>query len=158
MGGAESVIDIDVSVACQLLCKLLLTLLHGFLGLVKLGCALLDTDGLALFFRIETQVLEQQGLAGVQRSSFLLSVAAVRSELHINAQSLRDLAYDLLQAELRVALALGLAHVAHHDYCTAVGQNLLQCGQGTANAGVVCHIAILIQWHIEIYTNNGLLA
>ena len=46
--------------------------------------------------------------------------------------------------------------MAHLDEGTTIGQHLLQCGEGTANTSVVCYITLLIQWNIEVHTNDWL--
>ena len=47
--------------------------------------------------------------------------------------------------------------MAHHDEGTTIGKYLLQGGQSTTDTGVVGYVAILVQWHVEIYTDNCLL-
>ena len=144
MSRAKGVHHVAVGIAGQRLGKLLLRSLHGLLGLVVLGSTFLYAHGLAFLFGIEAQVLEQQGLAHLQGSSLLLSLGTVGSESHGNAESLLYSLADLAQRLLHIHLALGLAHVAHDDGGTTVGQNLLQCGQGTGDAGVVRNLTILV--------------
>jgi len=47
--------------------------------------------------------------------------------------------------------------VRHEDSGTAVGEDLLQSGEGTADTGVVCDLTILIEGYVEIYTYDCLL-
>jgi len=47
--------------------------------------------------------------------------------------------------------------VRHDDGGATVGQDLLQGGQGTADAGVVSDVAILIEGYVEVYTYDCLL-
>ncbi len=158
MSGAEGIHHVAVSIAGQRLGKLLLALLHGLLGLVVFGSTLLDADGLALLLRIEAQVLQQQCLAHLQILGSLLSLGAVGSESYGHAQCLLYSLANLAQRLLHVHLSLGLAHVRHDDACTTVGQDLLQRGQCTANAGVVRNLTILVQGYVEVYTYNCLLS
>ena len=47
--------------------------------------------------------------------------------------------------------------MTHDDGGTTVSQDLLQGREGTANAGVVCDLTILIEGYVEIYTYDCLL-
>ena len=46
----------------------------------------------------------------------------------------------------------------HDDQAAAVGEDLLECGERTADTGVVGDVAVLIEGHIEVYTYYSLLA
>ena len=48
--------------------------------------------------------------------------------------------------------------MAHDDAGTTIGQNLLQCGQSAADAGVVSDVTILVQGYIEIHADDCLFA
>ena len=157
VSGTEGVVNVNVSVRSELLCEVFLTTLHLLLCLVILGCAFLYAYGLAFLLGIEAQVLEQQSLATLQSGSSLACVATVLSKLNVYAEGLRYVRNDLLQRQFGVNLALGLAHVAHHDECTTVGQHLLKGGQGTANTGVVSYVSVLVQGHVEVNAYNCLL-
>ena len=157
MSGTEGIHHVAVSIAGQSLGELLLAGLHSFLGLVIFGSTLLYTHGLAFLFGIVAQVLQQQGLTHLQSLGSVGSLGAVGSECYGNAQSLLYGLADLTQREFRVHLSFGFAHVRHDDSCTTISQNLLQCGQGTADAGVVCDLTILIKGYVEVYTYDCLL-
>ena len=157
MSRAEGIHYVAVGIRSQRLGKLLLALLHGLLGLLVGGVFLVNAYGLAFLLGIVTQVLQQQGLAHLQCLGSILSLSTVGSECHGHTQCLGHCILNLAQRELRVYLTLGLAHMAHDDDGTAVGQNLLQCGQRTADAGVVRNLTVLVQGHIEIDPDNCLL-
>ena len=154
----ESVVHIDVGIRSEHLGKLLLAFLHGLLGVGISGIFLVNAYGLAFFFRIETEVLQQEHFAGLQGCSSLASLGAVGSKLNLHAEVLAHSLHNLLQGELRVHLSFGLAHVAHDDQRTAVGQHLLQCGQRTTDTGIVGNFTIFIKRHVEVHTDNHFLA
>ena len=158
MSCTECVHNIYISVRSQLLSKFLLAFLHSLLCLVVFWSALLNTYRLAFLFWIETKVLKQQSLTWLKSCSRLRSISAVVSELNLYTKALRNLSNNLRKRELWINLTLRLTHVAHHDDCTAISQNLLKSREGTTDTGVVGYITILVQWNVKIYTNDCLLA
>ena len=93
----KGVVNIYISVRSELLGELLLANLHFLLGLVKLRCTLLYAYRLAFLLGIETEVLEQQCLAGLEGSSSLAGVTAVGSKLNLNTESGAYVLYNLTQ-------------------------------------------------------------
>ena len=157
VSSTEGIHDVAVSVRSERLGKLLLAGLHSLLSLVVSRIFLIDANGLTLFLRIETQVLEQQSLTHLQSLSSISSLSAVGSESNGNTQSLLYSLTDLTQRLLGVNLSFGLTHVRHDDDSTTISQNLLQGGQSTADTGVVSNLTILVQGYVEVYTYDCLL-
>ena len=157
VSSTEGVVDIDISIRSELLSEILLPVLHLCFGSIVLRSTLLNADRLSFLLWIEAEVLQQQGLTRLEGSCLSVSICAVRSELYFNTKLLRHLAYDLLQTQLRIDFALRFTHVAHHDDCTTIIEDFFQCGQCATDTSVISNIAILIQWHVKVYTNNCLL-
>ena len=157
MSGTEGVHDVAVSIAGEGLGELLLRGLHGLLGILVGGVGLVDANGLAFLLGIEAEVLKQQGLTHLQGLGSVGSLGAVVSEGNGHAESLLDSLADLSERFLLVDLSLGLTHVRHDDHSAAVGQDLLQRGQSTADAGVVRNLTILVQGHVEVNAHDCLL-
>ena len=154
VSSAEGIVHIHIGIAGQCLGKLLLTLLHFSLSLVIFWIGLVDTHRLAFLFGIETQVFEQESLAGLQCSSLVGSLGAVGSKLHLHAQPLAHCINDLLERQRRNNLALWLAHVAHNDEAAAITQDFLQGGQSSANAGIVGDLTLIVQRNVEVNTHK----
>ncbi len=111
MSGAKCVVHIHIGITCQLLGKLDLTDLHLLLCLGKGGIFFVNAHGLAFLFGIETQVLEQQHLTGLQCVGLALGVGTVLSELHGALQCRCHSAGDLAERHLGVDFTLGFTHV-----------------------------------------------
>ena len=94
---AKGIIDIVISIRSQLAGKFCLASFHLFLRHVVSRIGLVDAYGFTLLFRIETKVLEQKRFARLERSHFAFSLAAIGGKLHVNAQSFRDVLYDLAE-------------------------------------------------------------
>ena len=156
VSSTECIVNINISIRSELSSKLLLRLLHSLLSLVVLRSALLNIYWLTFLFWIVTEVFKQQHFAWLESSSLVSSLCAIRSKLNVNAESLADSRNNLLEGELRIYLALWLAHVAHHDKSTTISENLLQSRKSTADTSVISYITILIQWNIEVHANNCL--
>ena len=155
MCGAEGIHHIVVGIRSQSLGILLLTHLHFFLCLVVSRIFLVDAHGLALFFGIEAEVFEQEHLAGLECSGSFLCFCAVGSEGHGSIECSSDSFFDLSERQFGIYLAFRLAHVAHDDECTAIGKNLLECGERTADARVIGDVTVLVEGHIEVHTYDG---
>ena len=156
---AESVVHVAVGVGSQLGGECLLALLYGSLCslLLLFGCILGQSAGLALLLCVEAEVFEQEHLSGLQRSGLCVSLLAVRGELYGNSQKLLHAGDDVLQGEL-VSRALGLAKVRHHYQRAAACKDLLECGNGRPDAGIVGYVEFGIEGNVEIHPDNGLLA
>ena len=152
----KRVVHVYVGIGSQSLGKFLLAGFHCLLSLFVSGVGLLDAHGLAFFFGIEAKVFEQEHFAGLEGGSCFGCFGAVGSKLNGNAEVCAHGLYDLRERELGVHLSFGLAHVAHDDECAAVGKDFLERGQCAANAGVVGHVAVLIEGYVEVNANNGL--
>ncbi len=48
--------------------------------------------------------------------------------------------------------------MAHDDEAAAVGEDFLECGERTADTGVVGDVAVLVQGNVEVNAHNCLLA
>ena len=153
----EGVHHVAIGIRSQFLREIFLARFHLLLRLVIFGRAFLNAHGLALFFGIETEVLQQQRFAGLQCSRFGFGMATIFGKFHLNAQCVRHIFHDLRERELSLHLTFGLAHVAHHDERATIGQHLLQRWQCTANARVVSHFSIFVQGDIEVHANDCLL-
>ena len=155
--GAEGIHYVAVSVGSELLCELLLAGLHCLLGLFVCRILLVDSDRLALLLRIVAEVLEHKHLARLEGSGCLGSVCTVRGELYRSTESGAYGVNYLAEAELRLYLALRLAHVAHHDEGTALLEYEFEGWESTLDAGVVGNLAVLKR-NVEIYTHDCLFA
>ena len=156
---AEGVVDVAVGVRGELLDELLLrTLLQGLLGslLLLFGGVLGQTAGLALLLGVETQVLEQHHLARLDVAAHLggLLAHAVAGEGDLRAEVLLDRGNDLLERVFGIGVLLRTTHVRHEDHRTALGQHLLDGGHGGADAGVVGHMALGVEGHVEVHADD----
>ena len=158
VSGTEGIHNIAVSVRSKGLSELFLTTLHLFFGFLVSRIFFLDTYRFTFLFRIETEVLEQQYLTRLERSSLSLCFGAVLSELNGTTQRSSYSVFDLTETELSLYFTFRFTHVAHDDERTALIQDVLQGRQRTADTGVVCDLTILIQRYIEVNTYDRLLA
>ena len=158
VSGTEGVHHIAVCVGSKDFGEIFLACLHLFLGCLVSGVFFLDAYRFALLFRIEAKVLQHQYLARFERSGFVLSLCAILCKLNRTAERSADSVYNLAEAELSLHFAFRLAHVAHDDERTAIVQNVLERRKRTADTGVISNLTVFIEWHIEIHTNNRLLA
>ena len=106
---------------------------------------------------MEAQVLEQQHLARLQGIGLCLSISTVLSKLDGSTQCSGYSTGDLAQRQFMVDFAFGLAHVRHDDEGTAVSKNLFQCGNCTADAGVVGDFSFFVQGYVEVNAHDCLL-
>ena len=139
--------------------ELLLGLLDGLLGsfLLFLGGILGETARLAFFLGIEAEVLQKEGLTGLQGRGLRIGLLAILGKLHGNAQALGHVVHDVLQGELRIHL-LGTSEVGHDDQGTTFLEDLLEGRHGPADAGVVGDVEVLVQGDVEVDSHDGLLA
>ena len=158
VGGAEGVVHVDVGIGCEGLGEDFLTLFHLFLGSVVSGVGFVDADGLAFFLGVEAEVLDQEHLAGHEGFGGIKSFGSVGSELDGNAEGLGHGGDNLFQRQLGVDLAFGFAHVRHDDEGAAVVEDFLEGGEGTADAGVVGDVAVLVEGHVEVNANESFVA
>ena len=110
-----------------------------------------------LFFGVEAEVFKQEHFAGFEIGGSFSSVGAIGSKLHVAAECLGHCVLDLGERVFGVDLAFGLAHVAHDDERAAVGEDLFEGGEGTADAGVVGDVAIFVEGHVEVNADDGFL-
>ena len=160
---AECVVDVAVGIRGELLDELLLrTLLQGLLGgvLFLLGGVLGQAAGLALLLGVETQVLKQHDLARLDVLAELGSLLAhaVAGELYLHAEVLLDGRYDLLKRVFHIGILLRTSHVRHENHGAALGEHLLDRRHGGTDTGVVRHLALLVDGHVEIHADNRALA
>ena len=158
VSSTEGVHYVAVSIAGQSLGEFLLTTLHLFLSSLVSRIFLLNTYGLTFLLGIVTQVLQHQHFSHLQVSSGIGCLSAVGGELNLgNTKRLSYGILNLTQREFWLNLALGLTHVAHDDKCTTTFKDVLECGDSTADTGVISNNS-LFQGYIEINTNDCLLA
>ena len=157
MSCAECIHYPTVSIRSELLCELLLTLLHFLLCSVVTRISLVDTYWLTFLFWIVAKVLKQQNLTSLQSSSLCVSLCAVRSKLNLcNTKSLSNSVLNLTERQLWLYLALWLTHVRHDDEGTTLLKNELKSWNCTTDTGVIGNLTILKR-HIEVNTYNSLL-
>ncbi len=156
--GAECVVHVNVGIRGELFGKFFLALFHFLLGGVVVGVFFVDTHGLAFFFGVEAEVFEQEHLAGLEVGGHVVGGGAVFGESYVGAEGLGNGVLNLAERHFGVHLAFGLAHVRHDDERTVVVQDFLEGGEGTADAGIVSDVAVLVEGHIEVNADDGLLA
>ncbi len=156
--GAECIVYIYVSIGCKGLSKCFLTFFHLFLCCVVCGIIFFDAYGFAFFFGMEAKVLKQQYLAGLECCCSFACIGGIISKFNVTAQILSHYIYDLLERQFGVYFAFRLTHMRHNDERTAIGKNLFQGGKSSANTSVVGDVAVFVQRHIEVHTDNGALA
>ena len=123
MSGAESVVDEDIGQVSQ--------------SLAQLGIVL----GLTLD---ETGILQQHHIAVVQSGGLCLGILAGHIGSHDDflAQQLAQPVGDNFQAQLRLPLALGLAHMGAQDDLSAVLDQVVDGGQSGDNPLVTGNFSI----------------
>ena len=138
MGAAEGVVDEDIAQRGKLLG-------HG--GVV-LG-----------FARVEARVFEHEHFTRLERgrSFFRLRAGGIAGELDGRVDQRRQVVGGHLHAEFRVRPAFGAAQMAHEDYGCAVFEQVVDGGQGGADAGVVADLSIA-QRYIEVNPDEGFFA
>ena len=156
---AESVVDVAVGIRSEFLDELLLrALFQGLLGgvLLLLGGVFGQTAGFALLLGVETQVFEQNHLAGFDVPAHLGSLVAhaVAGELNLHAEVLLDGRDDLFERIFGIGILLRTSHVRHEDHRSALGEHLLDGGHGGADARVVGHFALFVQGHVEVHADD----
>ncbi len=159
VSSTEGVVDVAICIAGQLLHEFLLGSLHNGLGglLFLVGGILGQSAGLAFFLCVETEVLQEEGLTGLQGSGLSIGLLAVIGKLDGNAQAFAYATYNVLQGELGIYL-LGTAQVAHDNHRTSGGKHLLKGGHGTADTGVVRDLEVFVKGNVEVYAYDGFFA
>ena len=163
VGRAERVVDIAVGQRSEFLDELLLrTLFQGLLGgvLLLLRGVFGQAAGLALLLGVETQVFQQHNLSGLEVFGHFggLLTDAVAGELDLRAEVFLDGGNDLLERVFGIGILLGTSHVRHQDHRAALGEHLLDGGDGGADARVVRHFALLVEGYVEIHADDRALA
>src|SRR6185437_8750095 len=140
MGSTERIVDVVLSQTRQLLRELLV---------------------IRLFFRVKTQILQQQGLTLLEfsRHFFCFGPYALRTETHIFSarqfavqQHAQPLGYGL-KTHFRIGLTLRTSQVRGENQACAVAEGILDGRQGLTNASVV-HDAPIIEWYVEINSHE----
>ena len=155
VSGAKRVVDINIGIRGQRLCKLFLTEFHHLLGVGVGRVILLNIYGFTFFFRIETEVFEQKHFTGFERSSGIGGFCAVGGELDGASKSSGHSIGNLAQRQFGVHFAFRLTHVRHQNEGATIVQDFFQCGNGTANAGVVGDFTTVVQGHVEVDAHQG---
>jgi len=159
----ERIVDVAIGIRSEPLDELFLrALFQCLLGslLLLVGSVFGQAAGLALLLGIETQVFEQHHLAGLEVCSHLsgLLAHAVAGKHHLHAQAFLDGGDDLLQRELGIGILLGTSQVRHQDDRAALFEHLLDGGDRRTDAGIVRHLALLVEGHVEIHADDRALA
>ena len=161
MSSTEGVVDIDVSQSSELLGELLLALLDGLLGsgLLFVRSVLSQAAGLAFLLSVEAEVLQQEGLTGLEVSCELARLFAytVGGKLDVYAKALGDVGEDVAEGELILDL-LGAAEVRTDDDGATVGKDLLERRQGSTDTRIVRDVEVCVQGHVEVHADESLLA
>lgn len=147
VGGAEGIVDVDVSQGSQSLAEL------GDGGSVSLDLLALGVLGAAFLLGVEAQVLEENDLTtgGLVDGLLGLGADAVLGEEDGLAQQLLELGDDGLQAVLGVDLAVGTAQVGHEDNgLGAILNGVLDGGQGTDDTLVVGDFLLVVERDVEV--------
>ena len=82
VSSTECVIDIAISIRSQSLGKFFLRSLHRFLGIFVCRIFFVNANRLSFFFRIETQVFQQQDFTRFQSSCSITGFRTIRSKLN----------------------------------------------------------------------------
>ena len=159
MRRSEGVVDVAVGVGGKLLRESLLAFLDSGLGslLLLVRGVFGQSAGFAFLFGVETEVFEYQHFTRLEGGSLLVGLLAVRGELHRHAEILRHAGEDVLEGEL-LRRTLRTAEMRHDDQGAAAFEHLLEGGDGSPDAGVVGNFELVVQRHVEIDADNGLLA
>ena len=160
VGGAKGVVDVDVGVGGQRLGKLALLLFHLLLGggLHLVRGVVGQSARLALLLGVEAEVLQQQRLTRLQGAGFKLGFLAdaIAGKLHIDAKQLSHMRTDVPERKL-VVVAFGPPQMRADDDAAPVAEDLLQCGQGGADARIVRNVEILVERDVEVDPHECLL-
>ena len=132
---AECVVDEDLRIACQLLCKL---------GIV-----------LGLFF-VVAQVLQQDNFAVSDGGNRLIRALPndIFREGYLGIQQHLQTLCHGSQRKFRLEFALGPAQMRAEDNLCLVIQKILDGGQRSLDAGFVGNLALVVQRHVKIYPNQ----
>ena len=155
---AECVVYVNIGIGGEFLGKCFLKLFHFLLGCIITGVGLLDAYGLAFFLGVEAEVLKQEHFTGLEGSCHLGSVGAVGSEFHVATKCFCHYILNLEERHLGVNFTFGFTHMRHNDEATALLEDSFQSGQCATDTGIVGHMAVLIQRHIEVNANDGFFA
>ena len=155
----KSIVDVAICVAGEGFHELLLGGLHGSLGgfLFLIGGILCQTAGFAFFLCVVAEVLQQEGLTGLQGISLGLGLLAVLCKLYGNTQAFAYAAHDVLEGEFGIYF-LGTTQVGHNNEGTALCEHLLEGGHGTADTGIVRDFEVFVQGNVEVYAYDGFFA
>jgi hypothetical protein len=102
---------------------------------------------------VEAQVLQKDDLAVAGAVDGLLDLLAdaVVGESHALAEELFELGNNRLEAVLLVGLSVRAAKVRHEDDSLgSVLGRILDCGESTGNALVVCDVLVGVEGHVEV--------
>ena len=161
MGCAESIVHVAVGHGSQLLRKLFLSSLDGFLrcGFFFVRSIVGESARLTFLLGIEAEVFEQQHLAGFELGRFVHGIGsdAVIGKEDIHAEQFGYVWQDMPEGELR-CYAFGASQMRADDGHTAVGYDLAESGEGCADAGVVGDLKVVIEGNVEIDAHEGFLA
>jgi hypothetical protein len=159
VSGAESIVDVDVGEPGQRRPEGLHVVRAGLdLGdaAVRIGHA-----GLAFFFDMETEILEEDHLArlDLRTGGLDFRADAIGKELHRSPEQPLEGGRHRGKTVLRHYLPVGPAEVRHQDHGGALFQSRLDCRQrGLDTLGVGDGAGHLVLRDVEINANQGALA
>jgi len=139
VGGAEGVVHIHISQGCQLLGEIAFVL---------------------LFLSEEAHVLQQHHIALGHGGhlGFGVGADAAVGLHHALAQQLAQAGGHGGEAHALVHLTLGTAEVGREDHLGALAGEVVDGGQGGADAGVIGDGAGIVEGHVEVDPNQHALA
>ena len=139
MGGAEGVVHIHLSQACELLS---------------------ETGFVLLFLSEETHVLQQHHIAVGHGAhlGFGVGADAAVGLGHGLAQQFAQASGHWGEAHGVIHLALGTAEVGRKDHLGALADQVVDRGQGSTDAGVVGDRTGIVQGHVEVNPHENAFA
>ena len=136
MGCSKGIIDINITQCRQLLRKAFIPLVFG---------------------AVETQVFQQQDLTRLQRLGLSKGIIAhtIRCKLNGTTNGCFECACNMSQRELILRSTLRPSKVRHEDHASTCIQDALNGRSGAKDARIITHFEGIIQWNIEINTDQG---
>ena len=155
VGGTEGVVHVDVGELAEAGAE------GGHLGGISLHAVPFGILGLALFLDMETDILEQDDLAGFQGGAGGLDLGsdAVVEELHRLAEQFLQLCGDGLEGVLGDALAVGAAEMAGQDDRRTLIQGVLDGRKRRGDAlGIGDLSGLLVLGDVEVNADEDAFA
>ena len=156
---SECVVDVAVSIRSKLLDECLLALFHGSLGslLLFICCILCETSWFSFLFCIETEVLKYKYLTWFESSYLLVSSLAVLCKFDRGSEEFLNTAEDMTERKF-LCYSLRASEVRHDDERSAFFKDFLESRDCCPDTGVICDFHLLVQWNVEVNSDNCLFA